>query len=260
MQHSLAPLPSPSMTSLLLPLLLAGCASTLRYPGPVSWVGRAPPPVAHRIEELEETEPTPADEPVAVAEVLSPEPPPGREPRRRRPDPLGRDIASAARYNLEHRPSGFRDDCSGFASAALTRAGFEITGSTRSLYEGAKAARATHRRPWPHPGDLAFFDNTYDRDRDGRWDDELTHVGVVMDIEEDGTVVIAHAGTSKGRSELRLNLEHPDVHVDSDGRVLNDYLRRPGRGDDDKSRYLAGQLWRSWATPRAEDLDTWRNP
>src|SRR5690606_3802041 len=114
---------------------------------------------------------------------------------------------------------------------------------------------AIHRRKLPRIGDLAFFDNTYDRDGDGRWDDELTHVAVVVEVEADGTIRMAHDGTSRGRTELRMNLKHPDVRLDASGRVLNDYLRVRTDKDPRSARYLAGELWRGFAT--VEPGDGW---
>lgn len=237
------------MPPLVLLLAALGCASHVpRFPGPLAWVGRAPEPAAdvHLAVDPDET-PVPAAP--AVSEELILDAPRSRE--------TGEAIARAARHFLSHRPRGFRDDCSGLVSASLHRAGLPITGNTRSLWDGARRARAVHRRKHPHPGDVAFFDDTYDRNRNGRWDDDLTHVAVVLEVDGDGTILLAHGGTSRGRSELRMNLVESRVHVDRDGRVLNDYLRHPAAGDTDRSRYLAGELWRGFATIRAEDLDAW---
>ena len=46
---------------------------------------------------------------------------------------------------------------------------------------------------WPAPGDLVFWRDTYDRNRNGRADDPFTHVGVVEYVV-DGTVVFLHRG------------------------------------------------------------------
>jgi hypothetical protein len=166
---------------------------------------------------------------------------------RRRGDDLGVEIARAAEHYLRHAPRGYRDDCSGFASAALQRAGLSLEGSTAQLWDLAKDARATHRRKEPEPGDLAFFDDTWDRNGDGRRNDPLTHVAVVIDVKRDGTIFLAHAGTSAGRATLRMNLRHPSVHDDG-GEILNDWLRRRSADEPESAKYLAGELWRGFAT------------
>jgi hypothetical protein len=47
---------------------------------------------------------------------------------------------------------------------------------------------------WAAPGDLVFWRDTYDRNRDGKADDGLTHVGMVEYVV-DGTVVFVHRGS-----------------------------------------------------------------
>ncbi|MFT5458221.1 MAG: surface antigen [Myxococcota bacterium] len=162
-------------------------------------------------------------------------------------------MADAASFYLHHSPSGFRNDCSGFVCAAFDRAGIEMGGSTRTLWDSAKQAGAIHHRKRPSPGDIAFFDNTYDRNRNRRFDDPLSHVAVVLEVQPNGTILLAHAGTGKGRTTLTMNLTEPGTHVEEDGTLLNDWLRR--RRDDDPAggKYLAGELWRGFATPDAFD-------
>lgn len=202
---------------LALLILLAGCSAGPRFPGPLSPMAQAPP-YAPRMEPVPEPEPDPVER--------------------------GAPIAAAARYYLDHTPRGWRDDCSGFVCAVYDRAGIPLRGNTASLWAMAKEVGAVHRRKVPDVGDLAFFDHTYDRDGNGRLDDDLTHIAVVVAVEEDGTIVLAHNGTSAGRTETRMNLDRPDVHQ-ADGRVLNDWLR--GGGDP----ALTGELWRGFATFQA---------
>ncbi|HVE88008.1 MAG TPA: CHAP domain-containing protein [Myxococcales bacterium] len=118
------------------------------------------------------------------------------------------------------------DDCTGFARWAY-RAGGEdlLEGSVSNMALIATRARALRRGGRPRPGDLVFFRETYDRNRDRRRDDGVTHVGVVERVEPDGTVVFAHRATS-GVKESRMNLRFPSRARADDGRVLNDYIRR----------------------------------
>jgi hypothetical protein len=58
----------------------------------------------------------------------------------------------------------------------------------------------------PKSGDIVFFHNTYDRDKDGRADDWFTLAGVVTSVDGDGTVHFV----SYAKGEIRrlvLNLE-----------------------------------------------------
>jgi surface antigen len=168
--------------------------------------------------------------------------------RNRRRDRFGADVAAAARHYLNHKTTGFRSDCSGFAMAVFARVGVPIDGSTSSLWADLKAEGATHTRKEPRVGDLAFFDNTTDRNRNGRLDDGLTHIAVVISVEEDGTILMAHDGTGAGRAELYMNLHHPDVHISDRGKVLNNHLRGRRKGDRKGTKYMAGELWHGFAT------------
>jgi hypothetical protein len=218
-------------------LLLVACVPpALLPPGPLSVI-RQGAPVAVAAEEITEL-------------VL-----PGAAPERSRPEDAGGsslDLAIATRaVDLldEPLPPGFADDCSGYVAAAASLAGVELPPATRLLWELAVASGAVHHDVRPAKGDLAFFDDTWDKDGNGRVDDPLTHVGVVVDVEDDGTILVAHRSSSQGRTLLHMNLLRPHERHDEDGRTLNDYLRRARRGDPDGTQYLSAELCRGFATP-----------
>lgn len=164
----------------------------------------------------------------------------------RAPDP-GRAIVQAAREHLAAPPAELpRGDCSGLVMSVLARAGVETTGDSRSFWREAKREGRAFVVGEPAPGDLAFFDRTWDKNRNGRVDDELTHVAVVVAVHDDGLVELVHRERA-GVRLLRLHLLRPHDH-DEDGRVLNDYLRASRYGGADAPR-LAGQLLRGFARP-----------
>jgi len=227
----------PSVRCLIAAVLATGCAAHgPRVPGPLGAVGKDPPPVAilrpHEAFELSEA-PEADDEPPT--------------PRRRHTD-LGDRIADAALHWVDHRPRGFRDDCSGFVMAALDRAGVPMSGSTASFWDDARDRGITHSRKRPTVGDLVFFDNTYDRNRNGRWDDDLTHIGIVVEVDRQGTITVAHGGTSKGRTTMVMNLTDPSARHADDGQELNDWLRAKRNNDPKRASYLSGELFRGFAT------------
>lgn len=217
------------MRAPLLTLCLAACGPKVAVlPGPLS----AP------------------DERAAMRAAPRPSAPPGeRHTAAARPTKGDPDVVHAARRLLTGpTPSGYRADCSGFVQAVVARAGGDLAGSTATMWAELRAAGRTHTRAIPSPGDLAFFDNTYDRDGDGRANDELTHIAVVLSVDADGTITLAHDGTSKGRTTLRMNLRHPADRT-LDGAPINDALRGARRGDPPGLRYLASELWRGFGTP-----------
>jgi hypothetical protein len=143
------------------------------------------------------------------------------------------------------------DDCSGLVRVALRAAGAEPLlvaarpgdNATTALWREASAAQLTGRGP-PRPGDLVFFRDTYDRNRDGKRNDGLTHVGVVESVSEEGVVI--HRG-GRGVARGRLDPVRPALTHDQSGNRINDYVRRP---DGTKGPRLAGELFVGYADAR----------
>lgn len=145
------------------------------------------------------------------------------------------------------------DDCTGIVRHVYAREGIDLMkgehrageGGVTHIYENARRRGAVHRKR-PRPGDLVFFRETYDRNRDGRRNDGLTHIGVVERVEPDGVVLFIHRG-GKGIARARLFLPEPETHRRKGTReVLNDYLRRASRTD---RAYLTGELFVGYASP-----------
>ncbi len=220
------------MRLLLTALLLAtGCGpKVLTSPGPTSVVGRTPTRTASQ----------PRTEPDR----------PSRDTPSARPErPVEHPLVSAANKLLKQRyPRGARNDCSGFVCLTYDRAGGDLSGNTASLWQMARENGWTHRKKRPAPGDLVFFDNTYDRNGNRRLDDELTHMGIVLSVDGDGTITVAHGGTKKGHTTMVMNLLQRSDHEDGGGKVVNDYLRARSSRDPAAARYLSGELWRGFAT------------
>ena len=102
----------------------------------------------------------------------------------------GRKVAKAAESFIGNRRMVVhgekqRYDCSGMVCAAHKKAGIPLSGSSKSLYKKAKDYGVSHKRKRPDVGDIAFFDNTWDRNKNGRRDDRLTHVAIVEHVERE---------------------------------------------------------------------------
>jgi hypothetical protein len=145
----------------------------------------------------------------------------------------------------------YHDDCTGLVRAAYGELGVDLMSEATSGDNGVTAIyrfASRHGRIFdagrPLPGDLVFFRETYDRNRDGRDNDGLTHVGLVDDVEADGTVVIIHR-VARGVVRYRMNLGHPDMALSTDGHRWNDWLRSPSPGAKPR---LTGQLFAGYAT------------
>jgi len=142
-------------------------------------------------------------------------------------------------------------DCAGVTRAIFLEHGID-------LYRGAftdpkgNGVRLIHNHVRQHgtllrgsnvsPGDLVFFDNTWDFNGDGTLNDPLTHVGVVERLDPDGTVIFI-SRVANAIERYRMNLAQPHVHKTAQGLVLNDYIRRKHPTDPDNVARLTGELF-----------------
>ena len=147
----------------------------------------------------------------------------------------------------------FRGDCSGLVRAAFSVLGIDVfaLGAERGGNGVAMVHRFVQRygelhRRTPQVGDIAFFDNTYDRNKNKRVDDPLTHVGLVDEVLPDGTVIVLH-NSHRGVVRDPMSLTKPHVRKEG-GVVLNGYMRAKRRRDKKGIPYLAGELFAGYGT------------
>lgn len=142
-------------------------------------------------------------------------------------------------------------DCAGVTRAIFLEHGIDLY---RSNYPAVNAngVRLIHSHVRQHgmlhqdldvrPGDLVFFDNTWDFNGDGLLNDPLTHVGIVEQIEQDGTVTFI-SRVAGAVARYRMNLRQPHIHKTAEGRLLNDYIRRKRPTDPENTARLTGELF-----------------
>lgn len=158
--------------------------------------------------------------------------------------PVGQRIASVAMHYLLEKPRLAVRACTGLVQAVLADSGRQIRGSVADQWRELDGEGRTHWNPTPEPGDLAFFDRTYDRNGNGRVDDPLTHVAIVVSVDEEGTIKMVHYGQGT-ISTLWMNLNYANLRT-LDGKPLNSPVAKPGYGRPDQQ--LTGQLWHGFAT------------
>lgn len=98
----------------------------------------------------------------------------------------------------------------------------------------------------PTAGDLVFFHNTYDRDKDNRADDWFTMVGVVESVAADHTVTFI--GFARGGvRRMYLNTDRPSIRRnEASKQTLNTIVRAKQMTDRPFTSYLAGELFASY--------------
>ncbi|MFM2152509.1 MAG: hypothetical protein RL199_944 [Pseudomonadota bacterium] len=173
-------------------------------------------------------------------------------PRSRRLD----EVLDRARRLVGHRSvvvagRRFSGDCSNFVRAVYSAAGVDLMRPPPGApvdpgpSNGVRSVRAFNRARGvlgvrsPEPGDLVYFDDTYDRNRNGRVDDPLTHVGLVDRVLPGGTVEFIHFSAGRVR---RARLTCARAHESGKAARLNDPVRVQRPRDPPGTRYLASEL------------------
>ncbi len=113
----------------------------------------------------------------------------------------------------------FKMDCSGVIRAIYFKAGIDLAkdfnkyrgGGTQRIHETLRSKGLIYRPTVPVPGDILFWDNTYDANHNGRSDDMLSHIGMVVSSDKrTGNVVYVHHHEKKGIVFEKMNLLHPN--------------------------------------------------
>ncbi len=162
---------------------------------------------------------------------------------------IARGLVGKSKVVLNGKKYG--DDCTGLVRGVYSQLGMELMGRAESgdngvtaIYRYAQNHGRVYQGGRPVPGDLVFFRETYDLNRDGRVNDGLTHIGLVDEVSEDGTVQVIHR-VAKGVVRYRMNLSFRDSAVSAAGRPVNDYLRMAGTQNKPQ---LTSQLFAGYAT------------
>ena len=153
---------------------------------------------------------------------------------------------SVGRTNLSYNGKKFALDCSGVVSALYWKADIDLqaayprytgNGVTR-IYRYLEDEQLLYRPDEPAPGDIIFWDNSYDRNKNGRADDELTHVGMVVSVDTSGNVTYVHHDYISGIIFARMYPPNPK------DRNRNSGMRIRSLGPTPDGKSTAGELYR----------------
>lgn len=159
------------------------------------------------------------------------------------------------RGNLSNNGKDFVLDCSGVVSALYWYAGIDLqscypaytgNGVTR-IYRWLEEEQLLYRPDEPQPGDIIFWDNSYDKNGNGVADDVLTHIGMVVTVDENGLVTYVHHDYISGVIFARMYPPDPS------DRNLNSGMRIQSLGPTPDGGMTAGDLYRNagrgWELP-----------
>lgn len=159
-----------------------------------------------------------------------------------------------ARVNVNGRV--FVLDCIGTVAAIYWRMNIDVQ-KDFALYSGNGVSRlyrslgsqgVVHTDSYPRPGDIVFWDNTWDANGDGdRTNDPLTHAGIVVTVDEDGTIHYVHAHLSRGVVIEVMNLLDPEMASDASGKRINNTMAiATTSGGPRPDRYFSGAVFRQF--------------
>jgi hypothetical protein len=143
-------------------------------------------------------------------------------------------------------------DCTGTILAIYAMAGVRLVdlfpsyrgNGVHRLYGIADDYELLYHTNHPQPGDLIFWDNTYDKNGDKAWNDRLTHVGLVLDVKPNGTIEYVHHHYTKGVVTARMNLTDPQTYMGEDGVIVNSPMRMRSHRHLNPDQWLSSHLYR----------------
>ncbi|UCF97342.1 MAG: CHAP domain-containing protein [Spirochaetaceae bacterium] len=196
----------------------------------------------------------------APSSARAPHQRPSINPAARGTEELRGKLAEGGKYvlgkkELVIRGKRFNMDCTGTVLAIYYYAGIDLardfnkyTGNgVMRLYKSLDAEELLYETRFPVTGDIIFWDNTYDRNQDRQWNDPLTHVGMVMNTSEDGSIEYVHLNYRRGIIIENMNLHQPEVHQQMEKgqmRIINSPMRMKQAGKAHPDNWLSGQLFK----------------
>jgi len=150
------------------------------------------------------------------------------------------------RNDVSCNSRSFALDCSGVVSAVYWKAGIDLqaayplysgNGVTR-IYRYLEDKKLLYRPDMPAPGDIIFWDNSYDKNGNELADDELTHIGMVVELSPEGDVTYIHHDYISG--VIFAHMYPPDPSDKS----RNSGMRMQSLGPTPEGKTTAGELYR----------------
>ncbi len=160
--------------------------------------------------------------------------------------------AFIGKRNLTVKGKRFNFDCSGLVLAVMKANNITIFEKQAVKIKGANGVKIIYDTLKKYNrifrsdrrvkiGDFIFFNNTYDKNRNNRLDDFLTHIAIIVAIHKDKTIKYVHRssrGIEYGYMNIRIKHKHKYKH-----KIINSFLRAKHPKDSKATKYLAGELF-----------------
>lgn len=176
------------------------------------------------------------------------------KPKRRKTPALST-VTSKRGYEPERSPktaAGSKpDEAAVYVWKELARRGKKMSDASRShiptMHAECKKRGAVAFSRTLKPGQVIFFHNTFDANKDGRNNDWYTYVAIVEEVDGVGTAKLSSSKNGR-RHRFVMNMNHHNMHETDSGLTLNDQLRARHKKDLPYTQYLAGELYAGTCT------------
>lgn len=137
---------------------------------------------------------------------------------------------------LKYINKGNGKDCSGFVELVNLENGepyyrssdlsqfYDNTNRSKAIFNIMKTNKKLLSKDTPTIGDLVFFEDTIQKSKRKVGSFNITHVGIVTQVDDDGTIHFIHNIQGKNRVD-QLNTKFADAQILS-GKNINSYLKR----------------------------------
>jgi hypothetical protein len=147
----------------------------------------------------------------------------------------------------------FTLDCIGTVAASYYGAGIDVEkdfgkyggNGVNRFYMTLKDKGLIFFDAYPRPGDAIVWDNTWDANGDAdRTNDLRTHAGILISVDEDGTIAYLHENLYLGVVVEYMNILRPTEPRDASGKRLNSGMAiATASGGPKPDHWLAGDVW-----------------
>jgi len=159
---------------------------------------------------------------------------------------------------LQHLHKNSGKDCSGFVelvnfqnSEPYYKSGelskfYDNTNRSKAIFNLMRAKNRVFEKEIPKVGDLVFFEDTLQQSKRKVGSFNITHIGIVTKIDEDGTIHFIHNTQGKNRVD-QLNMNFSQTPIIS-GKSVNSYLKKCDSSTP-KQKCLSAYYFTAFATP-----------
>lgn len=166
---------------------------------------------------------------------------------------------AVGRSDLTVNGRTFGLDCTGSVLAAYWYAGIDLAkefgrfpgNGVKKLYYYLEERDLLYKTKYPAPGDIIFWNDSWDANGNGRADDPLTHVGMIVSMDQmTGQGTYMHHNYSKGIEIVNINF------VDRDNYSVNSPMRMKSLPRVEGYKFMASQLMQDLARGYELPLDS----